>query len=217
MWIKRSVSAAIMLAMTASLTMVTAGVASAGGNAESEFVSLINKERSSRGRRTLSVRSDLVAVARRHSARMAKEGRIWHNPNLASDVDGWQTVGENVGMGPSVSSLHKAFMGSTGHRANILHRDYNQIGVGIVVDDDTIFVTEVFAERGSSTVVRRTTTTVSRSSGSVATQAPSVEQVAPPKPKPVVKQKARTVDVLLRMVGYDAETLDPATGLAAGA
>lgn len=216
MWIKRSVAATALLAVASSLTFITASGASAAGNAESEFVSLINRERSSRGKQTLSVRSDLVAVARRHSARMANEGRIWHNPNLSSEVDGWQTVGENVGMGPSVSSLHKAFMNSPSHRANILHGDYNQIGIGVVIEDDTIFVTEVFAERSSTTVVRRTTT-ASRSSRSVGTQAPVVTQVEQPKPRPVVKQKVRTVDVLLRMTGYDAETLDPETGLAAGA
>ena len=41
-------------------------------------------------------------------------------------------VAENVGVGYSVQALHDAFMGSTGHRANILNASYNRVGIGVV-------------------------------------------------------------------------------------
>jgi hypothetical protein len=34
-------------------------------------------------------------------------------------VTRWRTLGENVGMGETVSSLHRAFMHSRAHRKNI--------------------------------------------------------------------------------------------------
>ena len=40
-------------------------------------------------------------------------------PNLGSVTTGWKALGENVGVGPDVSSLFDAFMGSSAHRSNI--------------------------------------------------------------------------------------------------
>ena len=54
-----------------------------------------------------------------------------HDPNLVANVarvvPDWRRVGENVGVGYDVTQLHNAFMGSSGHRANIMG-DYNQVG-----------------------------------------------------------------------------------------
>ena len=66
---------------------------------------------------------------------------------MASYVEpAWRSVGENVGVGYSVSSLHSAFMGSSGHRANILKPSYNRVGVGVVMDGTKIWVTVRFLE-----------------------------------------------------------------------
>lgn len=220
---KRFASGALIAALTAGILAVSAGSASALSSSESQFVSKINAERTSRGKKALTVKSDLVSVARRHSARMAAKGSIWHNPNLGDEVDGWTLLGENVGKGPSVDSLHRAFMDSPGHRANILESDFNQAGVGVVVEDGTIYVTEVFAKRKTTTVtkttttVQKTSTTTSKTSTTskprttsaprVAAQAAPARPVAPPKPKPV-EAAPRTVDLLVRMVGMDAEEGD---------
>lgn len=122
------------------LTVATPAQASSGS-----FVSKINGARRSAGRPSLSVRSDLSSVAYRHSQRMARGNNLHHNPNLGSHVSNWQAVGENVGRGGDVASLHRAFMNSPSHRANILDRDYTEVGVGVVVDGNGImWVTEVF-------------------------------------------------------------------------
>ena len=122
----------------------------ADANAEAQFVALLNNERAARGLAKLTVASDLVSVARSHSATMAQKNDLYHNPNLGSDVANWQKVGENVGRGPSVSSIHEAFMNSAGHRANILDSDWTEVGVGVVVVDGRVWVTEVFRQPLSS-------------------------------------------------------------------
>lgn len=111
---------------------------------EAQFVSLINAERASAGLPALRVASDLVAVGRRHAVRMAAASDLHHNPNLGSDVGGWDKVGENVGRGPSVDRIHAAFMASEGHRRNILDPEWVEVGVGVEVVDGGLWVTELF-------------------------------------------------------------------------
>lgn len=145
---------------------------------ESQFVSLANKERSARGLRSFTVASDLVAVARRHAQRMAASHTIYHNPNLGSDVDNWQAVGENVGMGGSASSIHGAFMNSAPHRANILDTDFTQVGMGTAYDDKgVLYVTQVFRKPSGSTAPA---------------PAPKPTYAPKPAPKPTYSTAART-------------------------
>lgn len=218
---KRSIAVFVAVCMTAGVMLVTAAPASALSSHESDFVSRHNSIRAANGRASLAVYGDLVDVARRHSSRMASEGRIWHNPNLTSEVKNWQVVGENVGMGPSVPDLMDAFMNSPGHRANILDRDYNQFGVGVVVKDGTIYVTVVFAKRsgssGTTTTTKKTTTTTTTSKPRATTTKPRTTTTKPaakpaaaagspvaPAPVPVpVAPPVRTVDMLQRMIQMD--------------
>ena len=111
---------------------------------ESEFVSLTNSARGSRGR--LVVDSELTSIARRWSQRMASENRLAHNPNLSREVSqDWQKLGENVGTGDNAPQIHDAFMNSPAHRANILDPEFTHIGVGVERGSDgRIWVTEVF-------------------------------------------------------------------------
>lgn len=208
-----------------SIIASATGAAASPYSMEQDFVAKINAERTSRGLSRLVVKSDLRSVARNHSADMAAEGDIWHNPNLSSQVGGsWTILGENVGMGGSVNGLHDAFMDSPGHRANVLHQSYNQVGVGVKLDGDgTIFVTEVFAKRGGSTAKKKSsssstapapakkkssvTTTVASSGGGSGTKRPAARTAAP-------TAKPRNVDMLVQLLGLDAADVDPATGQA---
>lgn len=141
---------AVLLALVLPLTLLTAAPATAGS--ESEFVSRTNGARTSRGIRAYAVRSDLTAVARRQAARMASAGRIYHNPNLGSEVGGWRNVGENVGRGSTVSVIHNAFMNSYSHRANILSTTFTEVGIGTARSGSgELFVSQVF-RRPSGTV-----------------------------------------------------------------
>jgi uncharacterized protein YkwD len=108
--------------------------------------SLINQTRLSFNRGGLRLNTRLSGVAQRHSARMAKSNRLRHNPNLVRDVGDmpWKILGENVGVGSTVNTLHKAFMNSPSHRSNILRGSYRLVGIGIVVARGRTWVTVVF-------------------------------------------------------------------------
>ena len=186
-------------------------VASPAANAltgtEACFFNSLNNERSKVGRPKLVLKSDLVSVARKHSDRMAADGTIYHNGNLKNEVGGdWWALGENVGMGPTCESIHDAFMASEGHRANILDKDYNQIGVGVTIREGTIYITEVFAGRSGSAPPKKV----------APKPAPIAAKPAPkPAPKPAVAAP-RTVGVLLSLLGMDMKRVNPRNGLALG-
>jgi uncharacterized protein YkwD len=127
-------------AVIAAMVLASSGAAASPSH-ESDFVSRINAERSARGIRTVTVKSDLVAVARSWSDQMAAAGTISHDPNLPNEVDGWTALGDNVGKGPSVSTVHEAFMNSPEHKSIILDSRFNQVGVGVTQSGDILYVT----------------------------------------------------------------------------
>jgi len=114
------------------------------GDAENTLTADINQERTSRGLGSLTVASDLVAYARQHSVDMAAAGHPYHDPNIQSNVQNWQHVGDNVGSGPDADHLHQGFMNSQIHRDEILMPDYTQVGVGAYWAGNVLYVTEVF-------------------------------------------------------------------------
>jgi hypothetical protein len=160
--------AALVLAPVAAATLALGAAHAAGDPNAASFVAKTNAERTSRGLHAYSVAADLAAVAVRHSREMADKQSLYHNKNLGTEVTGWQVVGENVGDGGSVDSIHTAFMNSPAHRANILATDYTQIGIGTVTDaNGVIWVTEVFRLPSQAPVVAapvstRTARTITR-------------------------------------------------------
>ncbi len=119
--------------------------------AEEELICSLNDARRSEGLPPLRVNSDLTRVARAHSVVMGNRSHLHHNPNLAGDVTNWRVVGENVGRGPSAGALHRALMNSPGHRANILHTRYTDVGIGVERRGSTLWITQVFRLPRSST------------------------------------------------------------------
>jgi cysteine-rich secretory family protein len=205
--LKRSVSFALTACLSGGLVFVAAPQAGALSGTETCFFNRINAERSDVGRPKLVLKGDLVSVARKHSKEMAADGTIYHNDDLKNEVGGnWWALGENVGMGSSCESLHDAFMGSPGHKANILDKDYNQIGVGAEVEDGTIYVTMVFAGRPSGPTPKPKFETK-----------PTPATAPPPKPKPPKPvAPARTLSIMLVLLGMDAARVDPTSGAALG-
>jgi len=133
------------LALVAGALVSGAGPASAAAtSAEQVFTAKINQARAARGLPRLATRAQLVAVARDWARTMATRSRLYHNPRLTTEVSNWRWVGENVGYGPDALTLHAAFMNSPGHRANILDRDYTEVGVGVVSVDGRVWVAQVF-------------------------------------------------------------------------
>jgi len=150
---------AAALALTSGALVAGAAPASAAAtSAEQVFTTKINQARAARGIPRLATRDHLVAVARDWARTMATRSRLYHNPRLTSEVSNWRWVGENVGYGPDALTLHAAFMNSPGHRANILDRDYTEVGVGAVSVDGRVWVAQVFRRplRVTTAAVRST-------------------------------------------------------------
>jgi hypothetical protein len=76
---------------------------------------------------------------------MARTNILAHNPHLATSVTGWKYLGENVGVGYSVSSLESAFWASAPHRDNMLDPDYTQVGLAVVDIGGKLWVAEEFS------------------------------------------------------------------------
>ena len=114
---------------------------------ETVFVDRINRDRVGRGLAPLVVDVRLRDVARQWSATMAAAGRLSHNGNLAAQAPPeWRRLGENVGMGPSALAVADAFVASPDHFRNIVHPDFNAVGVGVVWSGGILWVTQVFMQ-----------------------------------------------------------------------
>jgi Cysteine-rich secretory protein family len=205
---RRGLLTAALVGILLAVVLPSSPIASASSSDESRLVSLVNAERASRGIHTLSVASDLMSIAHRHSAEMAASRSIYHNNALPSEVRGWRAIGENVGRGPTAKAVHDAFMRSSEHRAHILGSRYKQIGTGAVKGSDGyLYVTEVFVDRG--------TVRVSRSVSRPRRVYHAVRRVHHRRPRAVKAVVVtflppdRTVGMLLRLVALDSEVAAP--------
>ncbi len=108
-----------------------------------EVLNLVNKERNKVGLPSLKLDSQLNNLARLKAEDMAKKGYFSHNsPTYGSAFDmmheygvSYKTAGENIAKGQKSSeSVMRAWMNSSGHRANILGSGYTRLGVGYATD-----------------------------------------------------------------------------------
>ena len=108
---------------------------------------LHNQERARHGLASLRENPQLRRAAGRHSANMVSSHFFDHTaPGGATMVDrirragytsgarAW-ALGENIAWGSgrlsTAAQIHRSWMRSSGHRANILHRSFREIGIGI--------------------------------------------------------------------------------------
>ena len=135
-----------------------------GSSVERQIVALVDAERARRGLSSLSLDPVLTQAARLHSRNMAAAGFFDHyapTRSLRTPTERYRAVagprdtpriGENIfrssGMSPTAGRrAHDAFMRSSGHRENVLRRDYRRIGIGVHVGEDGQFwVTEMFSD-----------------------------------------------------------------------
>jgi uncharacterized protein YkwD len=105
---------------------------------EQQVVDLVNKERESRNLKPYIVNFSLQEAAWKHTEHMAKNKVMCHqgcgdgDPAQRIKATGYQaaTWGENVASGyQTAAEVMNGWMNSTGHRANILNKDFTDIGV----------------------------------------------------------------------------------------
>jgi uncharacterized protein YkwD len=89
----------------------------------------------------------LSKVARHHTHKMVKRYELYHTHHLGDQVTKWRHLGENIGFGAGVVTIHTAFMNSSEHRAIILKDRYRYVGVGTKKADGLLWVTEVFESK----------------------------------------------------------------------
>lgn len=107
------------------------------------FLTDLNAARAAVGHPALSVSPQLLTLACTHSQQMAAAGTIWHW-NIGTQLSGWSWVGENVGMGPSISALDAAFRASPPHYANWISTNYQLVGIAWATSGPYMYVTEEF-------------------------------------------------------------------------
>jgi uncharacterized protein YkwD len=118
--------------------------------AERELFAAVNQARRAQGLQPLRWDESLAAAARRHATVMAERGSAQHGfegePSLSTRTKQagahFTWLSENVTQGPTPEFIHVQFMKSPPHRANILDRDMDSVGIGVVEERGQLFAVE---------------------------------------------------------------------------
>ncbi|MCP1146537.1 SafA/ExsA family spore coat assembly protein [Lysinibacillus endophyticus] len=125
-----------------------------GQAVEAEVVRLVNVERAKVGLPALKNDWELARVAEHKSQDMATKKYFDHNsPTYGSPFTmlknygiSYRSAGENIAQGQrSAAEVVNAWMNSSGHRANILNKNYTHIGVGYVSNGN--YWTQMFIQK----------------------------------------------------------------------
>lgn len=122
--------------------------------AERELYVSVNSVRHANGLPPLRWDDSLAVAARCHAQLMAEHQSAQHGfggePSLSVRVKlagaHFSWLSENVIQGSSPEFIHRQFMNSPPHRANILDRDMDSIGVGVVQRRGQLFAVEDFSQ-----------------------------------------------------------------------
>ena len=142
-------------AIIAVVTIICAfAYAEAASKTEQELFAAVNQARRAQGLPALKWDDSLATAARRHAAVMAAHGEAQHQfegePSLSARVKqagahyGW--LSENVIVGTSAEEVHDQFMNSANHRANILDKDMDSVGIGVIERGGKLFAVEDFSQ-----------------------------------------------------------------------
>ena len=110
-----------------------------------QVVELTNAERTRAGLAVFRINARLGEAARIQAEQIAAAGRLDHvvrdarYPRLEDRLDAaeyrWQAAGENLAFGQqSAAAVVAGWMQSPGHRANILHAAFTEMGVAYLTD-----------------------------------------------------------------------------------
>lgn len=123
------------------------GLAASCTDEQFEVMLYVNEDRSDRNIHLLKWDDDLGEKAQAWAEHLARRGSLSHSNLSDGAPSGWQRLGENVGYGPTIASVHNGYMTSSGHRANILDRGFNYIGVGHAKSGNRVYTVQVFMKR----------------------------------------------------------------------
>jgi len=120
------------------------------------LLGLANEARAADGAQALKWDSALAAAAQKHCLRMAAEGPIAHHydgeaelPERAGQAGAhFSQVAENIAAGASPTDpleFHDGWMHSPGHRANLLNREMDSVGIAVVVSHGVTYAVADYA------------------------------------------------------------------------
>ena len=142
----------LIILLLFALSRIT--VAQSGASAaERSLFKAANRERTAHALHALKWDPALARAARNHAAAMAKRNAAEHHfsgePSLPARVTKaggrFLSLSENVVKSMSASQAHSQFMNSTSHRANILDREMDSVGIGVAERGKRLFVVEDFS------------------------------------------------------------------------
>jgi uncharacterized protein YkwD len=124
---------------------------------ELRLVELTNAERAKKDLPPFKVNALLGKVARAHAENMARQMKMAHTLDDKTPFDRlraagykYAVAGENVAEGDENATLPiimQAWMDSEGHRKNVLHADFTEIGIGMARDKKgMIYYAQVFGK-----------------------------------------------------------------------
>jgi len=156
----------------------------------SELTTLANKERAVKGLAPLKVNDKLVEAAQEKAQDMINNGYFAHTspvgitPWYWFDRVGYNYVaaGENLAKDFTDSQfLHQAWMNSPSHRANILNKNYQEIGIAVIEGKingrNTVLAVQMFGKTASKKVVEQPRAEATPSQMAIST--PEEEAVSP--------------------------------------
>jgi len=223
--VARTIGLGLSALVAAGLIVGAPAAASAWnqGSAEASLWQLLNGARANNGVRILQQQSTLIGLARWRSSDMLAKNYFSHTIAgcgclVYAYYDGnglqYKWAGENIGWNSGLDDsyspvrVHEAFMGSAGHRANVLDARFTHAGVGAAAADNKMFLghvqntrmyTELFMQAAGSAPAPAPNPPSGGGgaggggggAGGGGSPSASVASPAAPKPKP----KAKHVDV----------------------
>ena len=120
--------------------------------AEKRILEELNHERVANDLKPLEWNEQAAAAARVHTRLLAEHAQLSHQfsgelsllERLGTTGARFTVAAENVARTEWIEDVHPALMGSSGHRANMLSRRYNAVGIGVIEDQGKIYVTQDF-------------------------------------------------------------------------
>lgn len=148
---KRLISVLVILLLLAA---VPPAYAANFSDMQQEMLGYINTERAKVNAPLLVLDESLCSGAFLKSQDMVVNNYFSHtspiygNPfdMMRSQGIDFHRAGENIAKNFSVQGSHKAFMKSSGHRANILNAKYNKLGLGFYQSGGYLYVTQWFTD-----------------------------------------------------------------------
>lgn len=123
-------------------------------DSERRLFELLNHERTEQGLPELRWDDALFKAARQHALRMLNLNTMEHQlpgePGLEERLTAagtrFTSIAENIAYGGNVQTIHDGWMGSPGHRKNILEARFTAVGIAVVRGNNGLFAVEDFSQ-----------------------------------------------------------------------